>query len=246
MKTSNKLLIFAFATLLTIIMAVLIWLKLNYKEIAITSSGKEVSKSMELSEFNSLSVSGNFEVMLIADSSFTANFKTDENFLEYIQFEQVDKTLKIKMKSGVGLKNKIKLDLGISNLSSIKISSGASVLANQRLIEESLDLNISSESFSKLEIEVQNLISNISSGSELLLSGKAENATFDLSSGSELEAFDLDTDTASIKVSSGSDSKIKVNKSLNATASSGASIYYKGEASVVSSNISSGGELKKY
>lgn len=246
MKTSSKLLLTALVIILITILSILIWLRTNINEYTITPSGKEVTNSIVLEKFNSLNISGNFEVTIINDSSYKANYSVDENFLEYIEFENIDNTLYIKIKKGLGLKKNIKLELSVGSLSKIVLSAGASVIKSQKIIEENLELNLSSGSFLKLEIDVSSLSSNISSGSELILLGKAENTSFNISSGSDLDANELITENATINTSSGSDAKINVNNTLNATASSGSSIYYKGEASVVSSNISSGGELKKH
>ncbi|MFX6230469.1 DUF2807 domain-containing protein, partial [Acinetobacter baumannii] len=71
------------------------------------------------------------------------------------------------------------------------------------------------------------------------MSGVAEKATISLSGASSMKSYDLKVDYCKLDASGASDIRITVNKELNARASGGSSINYKGEGLI--RDISSGG-----
>ncbi|HEV3249578.1 MAG TPA: DUF2807 domain-containing protein, partial [Puia sp.] len=65
------------------------------------------------------------------------------------------------------------------------------------------------------------------------------------SSGSSMKGYELETDQCDANTSSGASVRVTVKKELNASASSGSEIYYKGAGVVRDLSTSSGGEVSK-
>lgn len=246
MKKSTKLILFALSILLLLILILIVWFRVNLKEFVINPSGKKINKSITLNEFETVTISGNFETTLIIDSTYTANFQIDENFVQFLEIKQDNKNLTINTKKGLGLNNRVKLDLGAGELSKIYINSGSNLKSKDTLHTDNLTINISAGSHSDLILNINNLKAQISSGSTFDIAGKTIKSEFEVSSGSTLQAFELKTDTTIVNVSSGSGAKINASKAIFSTASSGSSIIYKGEAQILQSDISSGAKISKY
>jgi hypothetical protein len=66
-----------------------------------------------------------------------------------------------------------------------------------------------------------------------------------VSSAGDVDTYRLESETAVVNASSGAEAKISVSKDLDAHASSGADIRYRGNPSRTNTHSSSGGSVKK-
>lgn len=123
------------------------------------------------------------------------------------------------------LKNfKATVYVSFKNLDKIEVSSGASV---------------------KGDIKGDNLTTHQSSGGMVYLKGSVAKLKSDASSGGMLRAFDLTADFLTADVSSGGGIEVTVHKEVNADASSGGFVRYKGQALIRDISTSSGGSVKR-
>jgi hypothetical protein len=150
--------------------------------------------------------------------------------------------------NGVSWKNErrsLKAYVSFKTLEKLHGSSGASVHAKSVLKLASLSLDFSSGSAFEGEVAVEKLFASQDSGSEIIITGKADRLSVDVSSGAIFKGFELLAEYCAAKASSGADARVSVNKELEAKASSGGGIKYKGAAVLSDLNVSSGGMVKK-
>lgn len=86
---------------------------------------------------------------------------------------------------------------------------------------------------------------DVSSGGKAYLGGSAENLTVDASSGAHVFGYDLAVTKCKADASSGGKIQINVSQELNAYASSGGGINYKGKGAIMDISTSSGGKVRK-
>ena len=84
-----------------------------------------------------------------------------------------------------------------------------------------------------MNLETKSLALEASSGSSIKLSGKADSGVYSASSGSSISAGDFVTKSAVVDASSGASVKINTTESLTASATSAASVQYRGNPSKV-------------
>ena len=111
-------------------------------------------------------------------------------------------------------------------------SSGSQVSGDFK-ISTNTALDVSSGVSVKMNLETKSLALEASSGSSIKLSGKAESGVYSASSGSSISAGDFVTKSAVVDASSGSSVKINTTESLTASATSAASVQYRGNPSKV-------------
>jgi hypothetical protein len=92
-----------------------------------------------------------------------------------------------------------------------------------------LDFDVSSGASVDIEVEGSMVSIDASSGSMIKLKGNSEKAVIEASSGASVDGQYLEVDHTSADVSSGASIMCVANKSIEAEASSGGSIKYKGE-----------------
>lgn len=111
-------------------------------------------------------------------------------------------------------------------------SSGSQVSGSFK-ISTNTALDVSSGVSVKLNLETKSLALEASSGSSIKLSGKADSGVYSASSGSSISAGDFVTKSAVVDASSGASVKINTTESLTASATSAASVQYRGNPSKV-------------
>ena len=109
-----------------------------------------------------------------------------------------------------------------------------------------LNIDASSAADIDLKINVKELHVDASSSADIVLSGTAEKQTVEVSSAADYKAFELVSKQGDISASSAADANVNVTDELDASASSGGSVRYKGNPPRVKEHSSSGGDVDKY
>ncbi len=188
------------------------------------------------------------------NQSVTVNVDPDKQ--QYVITEVENGILKIFIRNK-GVKNlninNLKVAVSGPKLSRLTTKSGASFKAVTPISESSFAascnsgslvsgtfkiatntaLEIESGSSVKMNLDTKSLALDASSGSSLKLSGTANTSVISASSGSSVSAGDFVTKSTVVDASSGSSVKINITESITASASSAASIQYKGNPSKV-------------
>ncbi|WP_333850558.1 DUF4252 domain-containing protein [Epilithonimonas sp.] len=116
-------------------------------------------------------------------------------------------------------------------------SSGSQVSGSFK-VSTNTALDVSSGVSVKFNLETKSLALEASSGSSIKLTGKADSGVYSASSGSSISAGDFVTKSAVVDASSGSSVKINTTESLTASATSAASVQYRGNPSKVTKSAS--------
>ena len=168
--------------------------------------------------------------------------------LSNIITEVTDGYLRIHMKSERGWRSRdqtIKVYVQYVSLSKIAASSASNVFAEGVINSESLEVHASSAANIELNVTTTELKVSVSSAGEVTLEGKAKSFDADTSSAGVINAYNLTTETAEAGASSGGTIKLSVSNGLNARASSGGSIRYRGNPIKTNTNSSSGGSVTR-
>jgi hypothetical protein len=201
--------------------------------------------------FHAIKVSNGIDLYLSYGDEAAAVSAAEIKYRDKIKTEVENGVLKIwfdqDLSSQIIFTNKRNLRAYVSykELDAITASSGSDIIVDGLIKANKLSMKISSGSDFKGNIEVNELSVNQSSGSNILMGGKAVNVYIEASSGSDFNGYNLTAEVCTAKCSSGSDINITVIKELNAKASSGSNISYKGNPPLVNVTKSSGGSVAK-
>ena len=200
--------------------------------------------------FTAISVSTGIELYITQGSQESlAVSASDQKHLYRLKTEIVNGTLKIYYDNkGITWKSgnkKLKAYVSFKTLERLNASAGSEVTVNGSINAENLDLDISSGSEFNGMINAKLLSADVSSGAGVKITGKADKLKIDVSSGAEFKGYDFAVDVCEAIASSGASLHVTINKELNAKASSGADIRYKGTALTREIKSSGGGAVKK-
>jgi len=206
------------------------------------------SQTRDVGDFNAVNSSTNVTVTLVKASSPSIEYTMRKGSDRDLITEVKNGRLYVKIKSNKGNwgnSAKAKVTVYYTNLEEIKASAGCTVKSDNTIKSNTMEIEVSSGSTAKLDIEANRVEVDVSSGATLKLKGKANRGNFEATSGSTLNARHFITDDAVVEASSGASLSIHVDESLDASAGSGASISYSGN--VKNKNIDAGwsGSIKR-
>ena len=210
------------------------------------------SETRNLDSFTELSISGNISVELIASDTHKAEIEILKGDIDKLVTSVKGSTLKIKFKNKDGWnwggnQNKAKITLHYVKLDGIDASAGSKVSCKDAIAASDFELDASSGSSIKIELDTESLDVDVSSGASIKVYGVSDIQSVDISSGASYHASDLESKKCTVEASSGASAKIWVSQTLSADASSGASIRYKGdpEDTNLDPGKYSGGSIRK-
>jgi len=207
-----------------------------------------LGQTRNVGDFDAVSISSGITAKLVKASSPSVDFTVRKGDPDDLITEVKNGVLYVRTRSkngGWGNSVKVNVIVNYTNLEKIKVSSGCTVKSENTVNSNTMEIEVSSGSTAHFDVEANRIEVDVTSGSTLKLEGSADRGDFEVSSGSTLNAYHFVTDDAEVEASSGSSLSIHVNNSLDATASSGASVSYTG--SVKNKNIDAGwsGSVKR-
>ncbi|MTI20077.1 DUF2807 domain-containing protein [Fulvivirga sp. RKSG066] len=153
--------------------------------------------------------------------------------------------LKIHLAKGNHKNTDVDVYVTYKSLEGITASSASSVFSEGVIKGEELTVSVSSAADVEIEVDVEELDVNVSSSGDLEVAGKARKLDVSASSAGGVDAYDLDASVAYVRASSAGGVKVSVRDEINAEASSGGSIKYKGDPGKSQTDSSSGGSVRK-
>lgn len=219
-----------------------------------------------LSPFDKVSAQEGVEVILRSGSSESAVIEADGIDVEDVLTEVEGSTLRIHLEGDNHRNVDVKVIVTYKQLSALGASSAASIVAENELsvggdfdidassagsIEVALtaddvDIDVSSSGNVQVKLTAASLDAELSSAGRINASGKANTVSIGASSSGTFSGDDFSSEEADLQTSSGASIKLEVKERLDARASSGGSIRYKGNPSNTNSDSSSGGSVRKY
>lgn len=154
--------------------------------------------------------------------------------------------LKVHMKDGNYRGNiDAKVYVTYVKLDKLSASSAGNIFSDGPIRSTDMDINASSAGSIEVTVEADNINVSASSAADIELKGKAKSLNMDASSAGEIDAYDLESQKVTAQASSAGSMRVSVAQDLNAHASSGGNIRYRGSPSKSITDSSSGGSVKK-
>ncbi len=202
------------------------------------------SQERNVGSFSEIKVGEAINLYLIQGSSEKIRVEADEDEIDDVETRVSGGTLKIGMKPG-NYRHSVKVYVTYRKIDGITATSASNVYSEGTVRSDQLEIAVSSAASAELEVEAELLSISASSSGDVEISGTANQAQVKVSSAGEVDAYDLVVDEMSVTASSAGDAKVFAKKSIQAHASSGGSVRYRGNPSQSQTDSSSGGSVRK-
>lgn len=141
--------------------------------------------------------------------------------------------------------NKMKAYVTYKTLNRLEASGACNVKSTDPVRQNELRMELSGASDFTGEVSIGKFSLVVSGASVVKISGNAANAVVEANGACNIKAYDLLTDMCKIDASGASNVRITVNKELNAVASVGSAIFYKGTGLIRDISSSGGASIKR-
>lgn len=203
------------------------------------------TETRNLSTFTGVKVSEGISVYLKKGDKESAKIEVTGTSPSNVITEISGSYLKIHMREGNHRNVNAKVYVTYVSVQKLFASSAGSIYSSETLKGNDMEINASSAGTIEVLVDAGRLEASASSAGDVEIQGKARNVVMDASSAGEVDAYDLQADDAEVEASSGGSVKLSVKTGIEARASSGGSIRYRGNPDKSNTTSSSGGSVKK-
>ena len=236
-STTKKLLALLFVSVLMSSCNVNMFNRVNGNRNVVTADRSTSQK------FTKIKVSTGLDLYLSQGTKNKVTLEADENLHDIIITEVNDGVLKIYSEKNIWQAKARKVYVTVKNLEGLTATSGSDVYTEDVLKVETIKVSATSGADIRIALDADTVETSATSGSDIRISGTANNHKSRANSGASIEAYKLISKNATVNVSSGADINIYASESINAKASSGGDIDFKGNPREINKKSSSGGSV---
>jgi hypothetical protein len=204
------------------------------------------SETRQVGSFRGIRVGEAIDVYIKKGDKESVKVEVENVSLSDVLTEVAGSNLRIHMRDGnYRGKRVVKVYVTYVGIERISASSASSVFSEGTVKAGSLDITAASAANVELSVDADNVTVDVASAGDITLEGKAKSLSVEASSAGSVDAYNLECERVDAVVSSAGSAKVNVTKSLNAEASSGGSIRYRGNPTNTNTDSSSGGSVKR-
>ncbi len=214
----------------------------------IDASGELSTVPYALSDFSGVTAENGCLLTLVADTAFSVEITTNENYVPYLDVFVRDESLTIRLDPNRSYDgNKVfRATVHMPQLRALVLSAGSHAnLGSGFRSTLPLACVLSAGSSARGEIETGSLSAVLSAGSEIILTGSGTQGALVASSGSRADLGNFTLNSGSVAASGGSTVTVNVLGALNIDASGGSTVNYRGNPTLGSVNSSGGSTVKR-
>lgn len=210
-------------------------------------NGDVIDQVRKVKAFTSVSSSNAIKVELVKGDSPKVIVRTDSNLQDHIKTEIRGSELKVYVKGNIRKYSEMTVFVTFTKLEGVKSSSASDIICKDEIVAEEFSVRASSASSVSLKnLQAKEVEVDVSSAASIKVAGRCEYLDVEASSAADANLYDLEANRVEADASSAADIRIYTNSSLEANASSGADITYKGSPKHLEIEESSGGDISKY
>lgn len=210
--------------------------------LGIRGNGEVTTRSVQISNFAALDISGGFDVEINQGEAFNITVTTDENIHPYLDFIKKGNTLVVKNRENIAKYTKLVVKIQMPNLEEIEASGAVTLRTNNTFNGETLKLEFSGAQESNLMLNYEDIEISSSGASQTTLSGTAEKLTIDGSGACKVKTKDLKVQEAELDFSGAGNAVVNVEDNLSVKISGAGEVRYVGSPAI-KSDISGAGTL---
>jgi hypothetical protein len=193
--------------------------------------------------FTEIRVSTGLELHIYQGPKNKITVEADENLQDIIVTEVNNGVLKIYSEKSIWRAKSKKIFVTIKDLEAVTATSGSEVYAKETLKVDDIRISSTSGADINISVDANTVETSSTSGSDIEISGKSNKHISSATSGASIDAYDLHSKNVIVKVTSGADINVYASESLDAKATSGGDIDFKGNPKNVNKKSSSGGDI---
>lgn len=198
-----------------------------------------------LSPFSQVKVASGIDVYLSKGTSESARVVVTGADPSRVLTEVSGRTLRIELSGGSFRNVNAKVYVTYVSIDRLHASSAASIFSEGIVQATEFSIGASSAGSIEVNLKAQSVRAEASSAGEVRIEGETDRLAASASSAGSIDTYRLAASKVRVEVSSGASAKVAVSHELDAQASSGGDVRYRGNPARTNTRASSGGSVKK-
>lgn len=215
----------------------------------ITGNGNVVSQTRETSDYDGIKVAGSFDVDLVSGKEGKIIIKGEENLLAVIKVEVVENILKVYVEKNTNIRSsmgkKIQITIPFEKITELSLAGSGDIKSKDPIKNNKFSARLAGSGNFDLNVDADTLELDLSGSGNAHLKGNSNNFTAKLAGSGNIDAVNLKSKNADVKVSGSGNSKINCNESLTARVSGSGDIKYTGNPEKRDVKVSGSGNISK-
>jgi len=192
-------------------------------------TGPVVERKVDLDRFQGISLPGSAKVYLTQGETQEVKVQGQENIIDNLSLAVSGDVWRIEGKRPVWRAEPLKIFITMEDLKMVKISGSGDVITNTLFSRQGdLDLSISGSGTIQLEVEADDIDGQISGSGNIILSGKADHVNFGISGSGGVQAENLLSKEAKVRISGSGDIYLDTKDFIEAHISGSGNVLYSG------------------
>jgi predicted small secreted protein len=221
----------------------------NFKARVIQGSGNVITEARQVSNFDSVDLSGSGQVIVTQNGSESLSVETDDNVMEYVKAEVEGGTLKLGLvtgtQTGVNIQSfsRLVFYVGVDNLKSLTVSGSGSVKSS-RVKTDSLEAKVSGSGGIQIaDLSTGEVKADISGSGKIDLAGNVTGQQITIGGSGNYLGGDLCGESVKVSVSGSGNGTVCATERLDADVSGSGSVNYYGQPSSINRSSSGSGKI---
>lgn len=215
----------------------------------INGNGNMTTKNVTTPTYDKVSVSGFYDVILIAGSEGNIAIEAESNLIEHVLIQSDVTTLKIAAENGKKLSTSpgksITITVPFESLSGVSLAGSGDVKTKSPIKTSEFEATLTGSGDVTLELEAASVQANVTGSGDLVLKGNTESFQCELTGSGDLDAYGLKSANVKTQVTGSGDCKVFCSGTLEARVSGSGDIRYKGDPKKTDNKVSGSGSISK-
>jgi len=216
-------------------------------ERAMRGNGEVVSQTRQTSSYDKITLSGDFDVELVAGTEGRISIQAESNLMDWIETETNDNELKIHLKKGKHVKHdkKIVVTVPVEQISEVSSEGSGDINGKLTLKATNFKVNLAGSGDINLSVEANQVKASVAGSGDIRLNGNASDLEVSVAGSGDINADELKAKNVKASIAGSGDIQVYSSESIKGNISGSGNIKYKGEANNVSKSIAGSGSVSK-
>jgi hypothetical protein len=211
-----------------------------------TTCFSQKSEIRNIETFDKITAFGSIEIFLEKGNKESIRLESESVDLSEVKVKMDGKTLKLSTAEMLfSSRREVKVTLTYRELRGITLRAGASLYDTSVISGDKLEIIAGSGASLNLKLQVNALQISVGQGANAGLAGKCTTQEVDVTTGGLYDAYYLKCDNTYVNANTGGTAKVSATLTLDASASTGGGISYRGNPVIKNNKSSLGGSVEK-
>lgn len=208
----------------------------------VTGNGEIATEARDVSGFDSISLSGGFNVQIRQGTGGKVELKADRNLLPYIDTQLDGRTLRIQPKKGFNLSHKTtpSFTIEMPTLRGLSVA-GSGTIKVDPIKAGSVEAAIAGSGDIRFaQLDAERLAMKVSGSGDIVVAGRAAQAAVSIAGAGDVKAADFAADEVKVSIAGSGDAQVQATKTLNVSIAGSGDVKYVGSPEIKTSIAGSG------